>query len=106
MLGNIQFIGELYKKDMLKETVMKTCVDHLLNAEREMDGKNLKQLRFKSGEIDDMNLEVRRYRGTGKGDECFVCKAVHRSMLNPQMHQLCGIFTAGAVVYGLTIDFS
>lgn len=60
MLGNIQFIGELYKKEMLKENVMMTCVDTLLNAERDMDGRILKQLRFRSGEVDDMNLEVRR----------------------------------------------
>ncbi|CAM9582782.1 unnamed protein product, partial [Sphacelaria rigidula] len=37
MLGNIQFIGELYKKTMLKENVMKTCVETLLNTTREME---------------------------------------------------------------------
>ncbi|CAN0104148.1 unnamed protein product, partial [Scytosiphon promiscuus] len=36
MLGNIQFIGELYKKAMLKENVMKTCVETLLNAEKDI----------------------------------------------------------------------
>lgn len=59
MLGNIQFIGELYKKEMLRENVMKTCVEHLLNAERDIDGNQFKQLRFKSGDVDEINLEVR-----------------------------------------------
>ena len=59
MLGNIQFIGELYKKNMLKENVMKTCVEHLLNASRDIDGSShLKGLKFKSAEVDEDNLEV------------------------------------------------
>lgn len=60
MLGNIQFIGELYKKAMLKENVMKTCVEHLLNATKEVDPHNhLKGLKFRSGDVDEDNLEVR-----------------------------------------------
>ncbi|CAN0525103.1 unnamed protein product [Ectocarpus sp. 12 AP-2014] len=46
MLGNIQFIGELYKKSMLKENVMKTCVEQLLNAKKE------------NGDVDEDNLEA------------------------------------------------
>ena len=30
MLGNIRFIGELYKRDMLIEKIMRECVVHLL----------------------------------------------------------------------------
>lgn len=59
MLGNIQFIGELYKKSMLKENVMKTCVEHLLNANKELNADGmLKGLKFISGEVDEDNLEV------------------------------------------------
>ena len=59
MLGNIQFIGELYKKSMLKENVMKTCVEHLLNATKELNGdRTLKGLKFISGDVDEDNLEV------------------------------------------------
>lgn len=59
MLGNIQFIGELYKKSMLKENVMKTCVEHLLNATKELNGDGtLKGLKFITGEVDEDNLEV------------------------------------------------
>lgn len=59
MLGNIQFIGELYKNEMLKENVMKGCVETLLNVQRELDSSNkLKHLRFNGAEVDEMNLEV------------------------------------------------
>lgn len=59
MLGNIQFIGELYKKSMLKENVMKTCVEHLLNAQKEVNAdRTLKGLKFISGDVDEDNLEV------------------------------------------------
>lgn len=59
MLGNIQFIGELYKKSMLKENVMKTCVEQLLNAKKEVGAdKTLKALKFKNGDVDEDNLEV------------------------------------------------
>ncbi|CAN0533549.1 unnamed protein product [Ectocarpus sp. 12 AP-2014] len=44
MLGNIQFIGELYKKSMLKENVMKTCVEQLLNANKEALGKLIRTI--------------------------------------------------------------
>ncbi|CAN0242708.1 unnamed protein product [Scytosiphon promiscuus] len=35
MLGYIQFVGELYNKGVLSENVMKTCVLHLISAEKE-----------------------------------------------------------------------
>ncbi|CAN0036883.1 unnamed protein product, partial [Hapterophycus canaliculatus] len=59
MLGNIQFIGELYKKSMLKENVMKTCVESLLNAEKDIaPDRTLKALKFLSGDVDEDNLEA------------------------------------------------
>eukprot|EP00752_Nemacystus_decipiens_P007539 g6737.t2 len=59
MLGNIQFIGELYKKSMLKENVMKTCVEHLLNATKELNSdRTLKGLKFISNDVDEDNLEA------------------------------------------------
>lgn len=65
MLGNIQFIGELYKKAMLKENVMKTCVEHLLNATKEVDSQHhLKGLKFRNGDVDEDNLEVDLYMYT------------------------------------------
>jgi hypothetical protein len=33
MLGNIRFIGELYKKKMLKENIMHECIRKLLGYE-------------------------------------------------------------------------
>lgn len=33
MLGNIQFIAELFKKEMLKENIIIMCVGTLLNAD-------------------------------------------------------------------------
>ncbi|CAN0397337.1 unnamed protein product, partial [Hapterophycus canaliculatus] len=36
MLGNIQFIGELYKKRMLNENATKECLETLLNVETMM----------------------------------------------------------------------
>lgn len=60
MLGNIQFIGELYKKSVLRENVMKTCVESLLNAEKDINpDRTLKALKFKSSDVDEDNLEVR-----------------------------------------------
>ncbi|CBJ33927.1 eukaryotic initiation factor 4G [Ectocarpus siliculosus] len=59
MLGNIQFIGELYKKSMLKENVMKTCVEQLLNAKKEVaTDRTLKALKFKNMDVDEDNLEA------------------------------------------------
>lgn len=59
MLGNIQFIGELYKKAVLKENVMKSCVEKLLAAETEVDADGkLRGLKFLEGAVDETNLEV------------------------------------------------
>ena len=59
MLGNIQFIGELFKKGVLKEAVMKTCVEHLLNASKDVDpGGKLKGLKFINNEVDETNIEA------------------------------------------------
>jgi translation initiation factor 4G len=38
MLGNIKFIGELYKKDMLKEKIMHYCIQQLLKIEENSNG--------------------------------------------------------------------
>lgn len=71
MLGNIQFIGELYKKTMLKENVMKTCVETLLKAEKEVaPDRTLKALKFTSGDVDEDNLEV----GVGGRVLCLCCR--------------------------------
>lgn len=71
MLGNIQFIGELYKKAMLKENVMKTCVEHLLNATKEVNpDRQLKGLKFINGEVDVDNLEVRYDTTPTEYDRC------------------------------------
>lgn len=59
MLGNIQFIGELYKKGVLRENVMKSCVEKLLCASRETDNDGkLKGLKLTGGTVDETNLEV------------------------------------------------
>lgn len=40
MLGNIRFIGELYKKHMLQERIMLSCIQELLACKWEVDEKN------------------------------------------------------------------
>ena len=52
MLGNIKFIGELYKLAMLKEKIMRFCIHSLLKIE-EVDGG----LRSKTGEDGEMDAE-------------------------------------------------
>ena len=37
MLGNIKFIGQLYKKALLKEKIMRFCIASLLKLETEND---------------------------------------------------------------------
>jgi len=39
MLGNVKFIGELYKKDMLKEAIIHECLHHLLKLNTEESKK-------------------------------------------------------------------
>eukprot|EP00752_Nemacystus_decipiens_P016320 g14595.t1 len=59
MLGNVQFIGELYKRSMLLENVMKMCVEHLLNATKELNrNRTLRGLKFISGDMNEDNLEA------------------------------------------------
>mmetsp|Transcript_8769 Transcript_8769/g.11512 ORF Transcript_8769/g.11512 Transcript_8769/m.11512 type:complete len:948 (+) Transcript_8769:490-3333(+) len=41
MLGNIRFIGELYKKDMLKENIMHDCLNHLLLLDHDKGKKKI-----------------------------------------------------------------
>ena len=66
MLGNIQFIGELFKKGVLRETVMKTCVERLLNARKDVDASGkLKGLKFINAEVDETNIEA------SGGTHCF-----------------------------------
>ena len=44
MLGNIRFIGELYKKAMIVEKIMHTCVVHLLGALQEVQEEDIEAL--------------------------------------------------------------
>lgn len=53
MLGNIKFIGELYKLSMLKEKIMRFCIQSLMKLE-EVDGA---YLQFRDVEDDDMDEE-------------------------------------------------
>jgi translation initiation factor 4G len=41
MLGNIKFIGQLYKKNLLKEKIMRFCIGSLLNLKTEEPGSRL-----------------------------------------------------------------
>lgn len=52
--GNIKFIGELYKLGMLKEKIMRFCIQSLLKLE-EVEGADY--LRFKTAEDDEMDEE-------------------------------------------------
>ncbi|CAM9465366.1 unnamed protein product [Chrysoparadoxa australica] len=54
MLGNIQFIGELYKKEMLKESIIHACILKLLNAEEVEEGC----MTFCDNTIDEEALEA------------------------------------------------
>jgi len=54
MLGNIKFIGELYKLGMLKEKIMRFCIQSLLKLE-EVEGSDFVQL--KNSEDDEMDEE-------------------------------------------------
>ena len=54
MLGNIKFIGELYKLGMLKEKIMRFCIQSLLKLE-EVQGSDY--LQFKNAEDDEMDEE-------------------------------------------------
>mmetsp|Transcript_15108 Transcript_15108/g.25769 ORF Transcript_15108/g.25769 Transcript_15108/m.25769 type:complete len:482 (+) Transcript_15108:3-1448(+) len=54
MLGNIKFIGELYKLGMLKEKIMRFCIQSLLKLE-EAEGAGY--LQFKNVEDDEMDEE-------------------------------------------------
>ncbi len=54
MLGNIKFIGELYKLGMLKEKIMRFCIQSLLKLE-EVEGSDY--LQFKNVEDDEMDEE-------------------------------------------------
>jgi hypothetical protein len=56
MLGNMQFIGELYKKDMLKENIIHACCLKLLNAED--DEKSNFGFKFKNNKTDEEDLEA------------------------------------------------
>lgn len=54
MLGNIKFIGELYKLGMLKEKIMRFCIQSLLKLE-EVQGADY--LKFKNVDDDEMDEE-------------------------------------------------
>lgn len=56
MLGNIQFIGELYKQQMLKENIIHKCVQKLLNIEEQTAG-TAGGFKFKNNKMDEEDLE-------------------------------------------------
>ncbi len=53
IVGNIQFIGELYKKELLKETIIHKCCCKLLNAQITDKGT----CSFINNKVDEENLE-------------------------------------------------
>lgn len=55
MLGNIKFIGQLYKKNLLKEKIMRFCIASLLNLQTK-DVKSKLPVYYDSGN-DDMDEE-------------------------------------------------
>ena len=44
MLGNIRFIGELFKKEMLTARIMHTCIMKLLNEKKNPDEEDVEAL--------------------------------------------------------------
>ena len=56
MLGNIKFIGELYKKEMLKEKIMHYCIQQLLKIEETTDDRELSLI--KDDEMDEEDHEA------------------------------------------------
>lgn len=54
MLGNVKFIGELYKLGMLKEKIMRFCIQSLMKLE---EVENASYVQFKNAEDDDMDEE-------------------------------------------------
>ncbi|KAL7531385.1 hypothetical protein ACHAXR_005262, partial [Thalassiosira sp. AJA248-18] len=80
MLGNIKFIGELYKLGMLKEKIMRFCVHSLLKLE-EYDGG----LRSKSGEDDDMDEEDHEAL-------CNLFKTIGKTIDNPKAQPYMRIY--------------
>jgi translation initiation factor 4G len=55
MLGNIKFIGELYKKSMIKENIMHYCINSLLKFEKLKDGRLIDK---KNDEMDEEDHEA------------------------------------------------
>lgn len=45
VLGNIHFIGELYKKEMLKEKIMRYCIHSLMKLEEDPDSGKLRDIK-------------------------------------------------------------
>lgn len=54
VLGNIHFIGELFKKDMLKPKIMRYCIEYLLKLEETESG----ELRLLEDDMDDEDHEA------------------------------------------------
>ena len=56
MLGNIKFIGQLYKKNLLKEKIMRYCIASLLKLEPKKDDKSKNPGYYDTGD-EDMDAE-------------------------------------------------
>jgi len=55
MLGNIKFIGELYKKSMIRENIMHYCINSLLKFDKLNDGRIIDR---KDDEMDEEDHEA------------------------------------------------
>lgn len=80
MLGNIKFIGELYKLAMLKEKIMRFCIHSLLKLEEHEGG-----LRSKSGEDEDMDEEDHEAL-------CNLFKTIGKTIDNPKAQPYMRIY--------------
>ena len=67
MLGNIKFIGELYKNDILVEPVMYECISRLLDQDSKVPDEEqteaLCDLLINIGKILDTNKTKKRMNG-------------------------------------------
>jgi len=66
MLGNIRFIGELYKKAMLKAGIMHECLQKLLYLEPGPDGRTLIAKEDGVSEEDDVESTCKLWISIGK----------------------------------------
>ena len=66
MLGNIRFIGELFKKSMLKAGIMHECLQKLLYLELGPDGRTLRNKAIGAPEEDDVESTCKLWISIGK----------------------------------------